>query len=311
MSEDTRSNASAGQQVVLWLVSSYVSAVSAVLLACFLSIPIAWLAAVLNLSEGVFLILSVTPIVASVYLIQRRRVGERVVNALLASVFKLTLDIGQVQRVRTVHQTWRAIQRLKKEEMADWTELYRMVQHVRKEVSNFNRAIVEHEKVVRQLQNWAMATGLVPASVSEVSQVVQRQIELGSQINNLVGRISDYDHRIRLEGIGLLVEEAAEREAREIEWTKHKSQLEYAEKLLAPTFWAWVESIWRHRWLSAYERSYRQKREDVRAWLTMPFDPSPALQRQNASLQPLAGQTISCWDGKVDLRLIKVKEKGT
>ena len=237
----------------------------------FLGIPIAWLAAVLNVPKEVFLLASALPIAVSLYMVQRQRLGERVVVAFLVPAFKLSVDTRQIQAAYAVRQTWRDVQRSKKEEIADWTALYRMVQSVKEAVSDFNRCIGEHEGLVEQLRDWAQSPRLVSASVGRVSRMVKRHRELATRINSLVGKISDRSQQIRSEYASLLRREAAKREPREIEWAKLKSQLEDAERLVTPTFWAWVESTYRHQWLNAYERSYRHQREAISTWLAMPL----------------------------------------
>ena len=296
-------------KVALLALSSYVTVVSIMVLAYLLSIPLAWLSAILNMSKRAFLILSAVPVFLSIYVIQHHRFGERALEAVLASVFKYEVSISQIQEVRAVRRSWREIRQLAEERAADWIKLYGLVRRAEQEVSRFNLATTEQIKIFRELAHWATAPGTISASKSKVSQMIERGHTLQTQIDHALDNIYDYNDQI-VGGAKSLLEKAIRGKLREIEWDTLRSRLRNAEKSLTPTLWTLIESSWRRQRLKAYRRSYERKRRRVIEWLEEPFDESPILKIRSKLLGPLKdGRTIRCPDGEIRLTLKELKGK--
>jgi hypothetical protein len=303
MYNNTPTGARASQKVILRIVASYISAVVTILLICLLSAPIALLSSRLNLSQGTFLVLSAVPVLVSVYVIQRRRVGERTLETALARTFKQEVDISQIRQVRTVQSIWGRIRQVAERRMANWSGLYRLVKYTRQEVSDFNRAASHRRRSIMRLVLMTGAEGAVGSPTSEVSRVIRQVDELGGQMVSLRARILNYNDRAA-EGAKSLLQEGGEQRRLGDELDTLRSELQDAEESLTPTLWTWIESWNRGRWLRAYDRSYQRQREAVIEYLEMPFDPRPILANQQALLAPLVGDnTIHCRDGTVSFTL--------
>ncbi|MBN1136864.1 MAG: hypothetical protein JXM73_09770 [Anaerolineae bacterium] len=232
---------------------------------------------------------------------QRKRVGERIANGLAGPVLGRTIDVGQTQAVQDVHRIWRELQKLNKREQAGWAALYREVSLAKRDVSGFKRAISEREAVLRQLQAWSSSRGKLQKSMKEVSRVVQRDKRLRDKQNRYGAKVANHYPRIRQEYNNLVHSEERDRHMWERKRKELGNAIRAAESAMAPTFWTKLEALWRKQRLATFERLGQKQRAKIGTWLRTPFDPEPALQRQKAMIQKLAGRTIECSDGRVIL----------
>lgn len=232
------------------------------LLAILLSVPLAWITAVFSLPNYLFLVFSVVPTALSIYVVQRQRIQQRIIDLGNSSEIEQQGTLRENQSYQTINSIWSQIRHLASKREANWKQAYQSIKHVERNKLNL---LKKEEKILDKLISW-WSRGSVSKTREQVHELHGRLNELHSQLNNTEAIMGETKDKIN-KAVQRLMQRASVLKKEKQQWEELNHQLRETEKKITQTLWARAESEFHWRWVRNFEYSYAQKRTYVLNWL--------------------------------------------